>query len=96
MFDFGFLMFDEGADVGRGPTSLQTLLRSGGASKGADADFSPRLRDALARGFLMFDEVSPAGCTTRRALWPRSRKAFVKRPRSRCQKSWSGRMERSV
>ena len=47
-------------------------------------------------GYLILDGESPAGCTARRALWPRSRKAFVKRPRSRCQKSWSGRMERSV
>ena len=38
-------------------------------------------------GFLIFDVASPAGWTTRRALWPRSRKAFVRRPRSRCQKS---------
>ena len=62
MFDFGCLIFDEVADVGCGPTSLQTLLRSGGASKGADADFSPRLRDAPARGFLIFDEVADVGC----------------------------------
>ena len=47
-------------------------------------------------GFLIFDKGSTAGWTTRRASWPRSRKALVRRPRSRCQKSWSRRIVRSV
>lgn len=39
--------------------------------------------NSLRAGIL--DSAFGAGCTTSQASWPRARKAFVKRPRSRCQ-----------
>lgn len=64
MFDFGFLMFDEGADVGCGPTSLQTLLRSGGASKGwRPSALRASLRSGGASSFAKASEDMSKGCS---------------------------------
>ena len=41
-------------NVRKWPYYAPSPLR-GGASKGADADFAPQLRDTLSRGFLILD-----------------------------------------
>ena len=60
-----------------GPSYAPNPLR-GGASKGADADFAPRLRDALTRGCLIFSRVCGPDAGRGRDTSPHGRDAITR------------------